>query len=95
MLAGKYESSSIIFFESFGKTQVFARGDQPGGQVRFRAVSSLGGESDLAGTTVAEVVLEIQKLKTRQQEVRQLQAVVHERAKAFRLYLRNMLEGEE
>jgi hypothetical protein len=39
--------------------------------------------------------LEIQKLKTRQQEVRQLQAVVHERAKAFRLYLRNMLEGEE
>ena len=80
---------------SVGKTQVFARGDQPGGQLRFRAVSSLGGESDLAGTTVAEVVLEIQKLKTRQQEVRQLQAVVHERAKAFRLYLRNMLEGEE
>ena len=78
-----------------GKTLVFARGDQPGGQVRFRAVSSLDGESDLAGTTVAEVVLEIQKLKTRQQEVRQLQAVVHERAKAFRLYLRNMLEGEE
>ena len=80
---------------SVGKTLVFARGDQPGGQLRFRAVSSLGGESDLAGTTVAEVVLEIQKLKTRQQEVRQLQAVVHERAKAFRLYLRNMLEGEE
>lgn len=80
---------------SVGKTLVFARGDQRGGQVRFRAVSSLGGESDLAGTTVAEVVLEIQKLKTRQQEVRQLQAVVHERAKAFRLYLRNMLEGEE
>jgi hypothetical protein len=81
--------------ESVGKTLVLARGDQPGGQVRFRAVSSLDGESDLAGTTVAEVVLEIQKLKTRQQEVRQLQAVVHERAKAFRLYLRNMLEGEE
>ena len=78
-----------------GKTRVFARGDRPGGQVRFRAVSSLGGESDLAGTTVEEVVLEIQKLKTRQQEVRQLQAVVQERAKAFRLYLRNMLEGEE
>jgi len=78
-----------------GKTRVFARGDQPGEQVRFRAVSSLGGESDLAGTTVEEVLLEIQKLKTRQQEVRQLQGVVQERAKAFRLYLRNMLEGEE
>ena len=78
-----------------GKTLVFARGDQPGGQVRFRAAGRQGGGADLAATTVEEVVLEIQKLKTRQQEVHQLQAVVQERAKAFRLYLRNMLEGEE
>ncbi|HIL10682.1 MAG TPA: hypothetical protein EYG11_18445 [Candidatus Latescibacteria bacterium] len=78
-----------------GKMLVFARGDQPGGKVRFRAAGRQGGGADLAATTVEEVVLEIQKLKTRQQEVHQLQAVVQERAKAFRLYLRNMLEGEE
>ena len=44
---------------------------------------------------VDEVVLEIHKLKARQQEVRQLQAVVQDRAMAFRLYLRSLLEGEQ
>jgi len=92
---GGGKAEGLVTDGPVGKTLVLPRGDQPGGQVRFRAVRSLGGESELAGTTVEEVVLEIQKLKTRQQEVRQLQAVVQERAKAFRLYLRNMLEGEE
>ena len=46
-------------------------------------------------SSIAEVALKIHKLKARQQEILQLQAVIGDRAEAFRLYLRNMLEGEE
>lgn len=74
--------------------RVFVRGEQQGGQVRFRGgADEQSSESELS--SIDEVVLEIHKLKARQQEVRQLQAVVQDRAKAFRLYLRSMLEGEE
>lgn len=72
--------------------RVFVRGEQSGGQVRFR------GEEQAAETeqsSTDEVVLEIHKLKARRQEVYQLQVVVLDRAKAFRLYLRSLLEGKE
>ena len=74
---------------------VFGRGEQAGGQVRFRGGGNQAGEPSSVETTIDEVVLEIRKLKARQQEVRQLQAVVQDRAKAFRFYLRSMLEGEQ
>lgn len=79
-----------------GETQgrIIARGEQQRGQVRFRGGGNeQGAESKLSA--VDEVVLEIHKLKARQQEVRQLQAVVQDRAMAFRLYLRSLLEGEQ
>lgn len=74
---------------------LFAHGDQSTGQVRYRVGASTDDESELVATTVEKTVLEIRKLKARRQEVYQLQAVVEDRAKAFRLYLRDMLEGEE
>ena len=72
--------------------RVVVRGEQSGGQVRFR------GEEQVAETEqspIDEVVLEIHKLKARRQEISQLQVVVLDRAKAFRLYLRSLLEGKE
>ena len=74
--------------------RVFVRGEQQGGQVRFRGGADEQ-SSEFELSSIDEVVLEIHKLKARQQEVRQLQDVVQDRAKAFRLYLRSMLEGEE
>ena len=75
--------------------RVLVGGEQSREQVRFlrRDDESLA-EFDLE-SSIAEVALKIHKLKARQQEILQLRAVVEERAEAFRLYLRNMLEGEE
>ena len=75
--------------------RVLVSGEQSREQVRFlrRDDESLA-EFDLE-SSIAEVALKIHKLKARQQEILQLRAVVEERAEAFRLYLRNMLEGEE
>jgi hypothetical protein len=42
-----------------------------------------------------DIVLEIRKLKARQQEIHQLEAVVRERARAFRAHLLELLEGNE
>ena len=75
--------------------RVLVRGEQPREPVRFigRDDESLA-EFDLE-SSIAEVALKIHKLKARQQEILQLQAVVGARAEAFRLYLRSMLEGEK
>lgn len=83
------------FDSALSKGLALSRADQQGGQVRFRGSVDKGSEADLASSTIDEVVLEIHKIKTRQQEINQLQAVVQDRAKAFRLYLHSMLEGEE
>ena len=53
---------------------------------RMQPLEGLGGD---------EVVLEIHKLKAHQQEIRQLEGVVRERAVIFRKHLQKMLEGEE
>ena len=75
--------------------RVLVSGEQPREQVRFlRQDDESLAEFDLE-SSIAEVALKIHKLKARQQEILQLQAVVEDRAEAFRLYLRNMLEGEE
>ena len=42
-----------------------------------------------------DLALEIQKLKARQMEVRQLEAVARERAESFRAHLRELLEGDQ
>ena len=75
--------------------RVLVSGEQPREQVRLlrREDESLA-EFDLE-SSIAEVALKIHKLKARQQEILQLRAVVEDRAEAFRLYLRSMLEGEE
>ena len=75
--------------------RILVNGEQPREQVRFlRQDGESLAEFDLE-SSIAEVALKIHKLKARQQEILQLQAVVEDRAEAFRLYLRNMLEGEE
>lgn len=75
--------------------RVLVGGEQPREQVRFlRQGDGSLAEFDLE-SSIAEVALKIHKLKARQQEILQLQAVIENRAEAFRLYLRNMLEGEE
>ena len=75
--------------------RVLVGGEQPREQVRFlRQGDESLAEFDLE-SSIAEVALKIHKLKARQQEILQLQAVIENRAEAFRLYLRNMLEGEE
>ena len=76
------------------KEQVLVSGEQPQEQVRLLKQDEPLAEFDLE-SSIAEVALKIHKLKARQQEILQLQAVVEERAKAFRRYLRSMLEGEE
>ena len=75
--------------------RILVSGEQPREQVRLlrREDESLA-EFDLE-SSIAEVALKIHKLKARQQEILQLQAVIEDRAEAFRLYLRSMLEGEE
>ena len=75
--------------------RVLVRGEQQGGQVRYQIDDDLRAGLGLPSSSTDEVVLEIHKLKARQQEVSQLEAVVKDRAKAFRLYLHSMLEGEE
>ncbi|MCY3788852.1 MAG: hypothetical protein OXH63_08690 [Gemmatimonadetes bacterium] len=74
--------------------RVLVRGEQPQEQVRLLRQDESLAEFDLE-SSIAEVALKIHKLKARQQEILQLQAVVEERAEAFRRYLRSMLEGEE
>ena len=74
--------------------RILVSGEQPREQVRLLAQDESLAEFDLE-SSIAEVALKIHKLKARQQEILQLQAVIENRAEAFRLYLRNMLEGEE
>ena len=74
--------------------RVLVSGEQPQEQVRFPRPDESLAEFDLE-SSIAEVALKIHKLKARQQEILQLQAVIEERAEAFRRYLRSMLEGEE
>ena len=74
--------------------RVLVSGEQPREQVRFLRQDESLAEFDLE-SSIAEVALKIHKLKARQQEILQLQAVVEDRAEAFRRYLRSMLEGEE
>ena len=74
--------------------RVLVSGEQPQEQVRLLRQDESLAEFDLE-SSIAEVALKIHKLKARQQEILQLQAVVEERAEAFRRYLRSMLEGEE
>ncbi len=49
----------------------------------------------LGGVSSDDVLLEIHKWKARLQEIRQLEAVAHERTVVFRRYLQEMLEGPE
>ena len=74
--------------------RVLVSGEQPQEQVRLLKQDESLAEFDLE-SSIAEVALKIHKLKARQQEILQLQAVVEDRAEAFRRYLRSMLEGEE
>ena len=74
--------------------RVLVSGEQPQEQVRLLRQDESLAEFDLE-SSIAEVALKIHKLKARQQEILQLQAVVGDRAEAFRRYLRSMLEGEE
>jgi len=60
-----------------------------------RELAREGGPQPLEGLSTDDVVLEIHKLKAHQQEIRQLEQVVRERAVTFRRYLQKMLEGEE
>ena len=74
--------------------RILVSGEQPREQVRLLAQDESLAEFDLE-SSIAEVALKIHKLKARQQEILQLQAVIEDRAEAFRRYLRSMLEGEE
>ena len=75
--------------------RILVSGEQPREQVRLlRQDDEPLAEFDLE-SSIAEIALKIHKLKARQQEILQLQAVVEDRAEAFRRYLRSMLEGEE
>ena len=74
--------------------RVLVNGEPPWEQVQFLRQDESLAEFDLE-SSIAEVALKIHKLKARQQEILQLQAVIENRAEAFRLYLRDMLEGEE
>lgn len=74
--------------------RILVSGEQPQEQVRLLRQDESLAEFDLE-SSIAEVALKIHKLKARQQEILQLQAVVEERAEAFRRYLHSMLEGEE
>ena len=74
----------------------FLRGEPQGEAVFFRDHEGApNSKIDPVSPSVEEVLLEIHKLKARQQEIRQLQTVVQDRAEAFHLYLRTMLEGKE
>ena len=74
--------------------RVLVSGEPLREQVQFLRQDESLAEFDLE-SSIAEVALKIHKLKARQQEILQLQAVIENRAEAFRLYLRDMLEGEE
>ncbi len=74
--------------------RILVSGEQPQEQVRLLRQDESLAEFDLE-SSIAEVALKIHKLKARQQEILQLQAVIENRAEAFRRYLRSMLEGEE
>ncbi len=74
--------------------RILVNGEQARTQVRLFGQDESLAEFDLE-SSIAEVALKIHKLKARQQEILQLQAVIEDRAEAFRRYLRNMLEGEE
>ena len=74
--------------------RILVSGEQPREPVRLLRQDESLAEFDLE-SSIAEVALKIHKLKARQQEILQLQAVIEDRAEAFRRYLRSMLEGEE
>ena len=74
--------------------RILVSGEQPREPVRLLRQDESLTEFDLE-SSIAEVALKIHKLKARQQEILQLQAVIENRAEAFRRYLRSMLEGEE
>ena len=74
--------------------RILVSGEQPRESVRLLAQDESLAEFDLE-SSIAEVALKIHKLKARQQEILQLQAVVEDRAEAFRRYLHSMLEGEQ
>ncbi|MEW6755348.1 MAG: hypothetical protein AB1505_30860 [Candidatus Latescibacterota bacterium] len=60
-----------------------------------RRLDRAGGLAVAVGPSSEEVALELRKLRTHQQEILHLEAVVRERVEAFRRYLDKMLEGEE
>ena len=74
--------------------RVLVSGEQPREPVRFFRRDGALAEFDL-GSSIADVALKIHQLKARQQEIRELRAVVEGRAAAFERYLHSMLEGEE
>ena len=53
------------------------------------------GNLSLEGLGPDDIVLEIRKLKTRQQEIHQLETVARERAQTFRRHLQKLLEGRD
>ncbi len=73
---------------------ILVNGEQPHGAVWLLRQDESLAEFDLE-SSLAEVALKIHKLKARQQEILELQAVVEERAEAFKRSLHSMLEGEE
>lgn len=72
-----------------------AAGAEPAALLLQRETAREGDIAPLGGGMGDEVALEIHKLKAHQQEIRQLEAVVRERAATFREFLNKMLEGEE
>ena len=74
--------------------RILVSGEQPREPVRLLRQDESLAEFDLE-SSLAEVALKIYKLKARQQEILQLQAVVKDRAETFRRYLHSMLEGEQ
>jgi hypothetical protein len=70
-------------------------GERPA-QATVRGALQAAGEGELRGLAVDDdVALEIQKLRARQQEVRQLEVLARERAASFRICLNEMLEGSD
>jgi hypothetical protein len=62
---------------------------------RDRETARQGAGPAVSGPAVDDLVLEIHKLKARQQEIRELEALVRERTETFRSHLHKMLEGKE
>ncbi len=63
------------------------------GVVRGSRQVDRGGEIRRFDSGSSDIMLEIHKLRARQQEIRELEAVARDRAASFRAYLNEMLEG--